>query len=149
MSGIVTMTDLIECIVGDLEENTETNAEPEKDIEPIDSKTWKISGSAPMDDVVEALGITLEEESDCDTFGGYVMGIIGTIPEDGTTLTAETEHLSIKVTEIKDHRIEKPSSACWILPQMRTRKRKRKIKNKPQSPRLPAGAFLFNTFQHS
>ena len=115
MSGIVTMTDLIECIVGDLEENTEANAEPEKDIEPIDSKTWKISGSAPMDDVVEALGITLEEESDCDTFGGYVMGIIGTIPEDGTTLTAETEHLSIKVTEIKDHRIEK-TVVCLLDP---------------------------------
>ena len=115
MSGIVTMTDLIECIVGDLEENTAANAEPEKDIEPIDSKTWKISGSAPMDDVIEALGITLEEESDCDTFGGYVMGIIGTIPEDGTTLTAETEHLSIKVTEIKDHRIEK-TVVCLLDP---------------------------------
>lgn len=115
MSGIVTMTDLIECIVGDLQEDTAVNAEPEKDIEPIDSKTWKISGSAPMDDVIEALGITLEEESDCDTFGGYVMGIIGTIPEDGTTLTAETEHLSIKVTEIKDHRIEK-TVVCLLDP---------------------------------
>ena len=68
-----------------------------------------------MDDVAEALGITLEEESDCDTFGGYVMGIIGTIPEDGTTLTAETEHLSIKVTEIKDHRIEK-TVVCLLDP---------------------------------
>ena len=115
MSGIVTMTDLIECIVGDLQEDTEINAEPEKEIEPIDSKTWKISGSAPLDDVIEALGITLEEESDCDTFGGYVMGIIGTIPEDGTTLTAETEHLSIKVTEIKDHRIEK-TVVCLLDP---------------------------------
>ena len=115
MSGNVTMTDLIECIVGDLQEDTEINAEPEKEIEPIDSKTWKISGSAPMDDVIEALGITLEEESDCDTFGGYVMGIIGTIPEDGTTLTAETEHLSIKVTEIKDHRIEK-TVVCLLDP---------------------------------
>lgn len=115
MSGIVTMTDLIECIVGDLEENNEINKEPEKEIEPIDSKTWKISGSAPIDDVIEALGITLEEESDCDTFGGYVMGIIGTIPEDGTTLTAETEHLSIKVTEIKDHRIEK-TVVCLLDP---------------------------------
>lgn len=115
MSGIVTMTDLIECIVGDLEENNEINKEPEKEIEPIDSKTWKISGSAPIDDVIEALGITLEEESDCDTFGGYVMGIIGTIPEDGTTLTAETEHLSIKVTEIKDHRIER-TVVCLLDP---------------------------------
>ena len=115
MSGIVTMTDLIECIVGDLQEDTEINAEPEKEIEPIDSKTWKISGSAPMDDVIEALGITLEEESDCDTFGGYAMGIIGTIPEDGTTRTAETEHLSIKVTEIKDHRIEK-TVVCLLDP---------------------------------
>lgn len=113
MSGIITITDLLECIVGDLDDYDEDNTEPQNDIEPIDSKTWRISGSTPIEDVEDALGVKLDD--DCDTFGGYVMGIIGSIPDDGTTVSAETEQLSIKVTEIKEHRVEN-AVVCLIEP---------------------------------
>lgn len=72
------------------------------------------------------------------------MGIIGTIPEDGTTLTAETEHLSIKVTEIKDHRIER-TVVCLLDPPAdetaTTKTKKRKSKTKNSCP-FRAGIFL-------
>ncbi|MBQ9510465.1 MAG: HlyC/CorC family transporter [Clostridia bacterium] len=104
MSGIVTMTDILECIVGDFDDGTEEIVEPKVEIEKTGENTWRIDGSAPIEDVEETLGIDLDDS--CDTFGGYVLGIIGTIPEDGTTPYAETERLKIQVTEISDHRIE-------------------------------------------
>ncbi len=103
MSGIVTITDLLECIVGDIFDETEAMKQP--DIEPLDSKTWKINGSTPIDEVEKALGITLN--CDCDTFAGYTLNYIGSIPDDGSVVTVESDVLSIKVTQIKDHRIEK------------------------------------------
>lgn len=114
MSGIVTMTDLLECIVGDFDDGTEEKIEPKIEIEKISDDTWRIDGGTPIDDVEEALGIDLDE--DCDTFGGYVMGVIGSIPEDGTTPYAETERMQIQVTEISEHRIESVTVKVIPLP---------------------------------
>ncbi len=102
MSGIVTIMDLLECIVGDLYDEHETPPAP--DIEPLDSKTWKIKGSAAIDEVEKALGISLD--CDSDTFAGYVLNYIGSIPDNGTVMTVESEIMSIKITHIKDHRID-------------------------------------------
>ncbi len=102
MSGIVTINDLLECIVGDLFEEGEAPEAP--DIVMLDEKTWKISGSTPIEDVEEALN--LKFDCDCDTFAGYVLNYLGTIPDDDTQLTVESEKLSIQITKIKDHRIE-------------------------------------------
>jgi putative hemolysin len=81
---------------------------PEKPplIEPIDSHTWKIHGLAPLETVSERLGVMLPED-DYDTFGGLVFGLLGFIPEDGSTPELEGFGLSIKVTEIKDHQLER------------------------------------------
>ena len=106
MTGIVTITDILESIVGDYDEDTITQQEEEPDILKVDDTTWKISGTAELPDVEEELGISLDCE-DCDTFGGYVFSVLGIIPEDGETLTAETQQLEISVTEVREHRIEK------------------------------------------
>lgn len=102
MSGIVTIMDLLECIVGDIYDEHETQQTPE--IEPLDSKTWRIKGSAPVDEVEKALGIALD--CDSDTFAGYVLNYVGSIPDNGTVMTVESELMSIKITGIKDHRVE-------------------------------------------
>lgn len=115
MSGIITITDLLECIVGDLDDDEPDEKDDGNDIEPIDSKTWKIKGSTPIEDVEEALNINLDDDSDCDTFGGYVLGLIGAVPDDGSTVSAETDKLSIKVTKVKEHRIDK-TVVCLIAP---------------------------------
>jgi CYTH domain-containing protein len=52
------------------------------------------------------LEIELEDAS-YETFGGYIMGILGTIPEDGSKLELETDRLHISILKIDEHRIEK------------------------------------------
>lgn len=105
MDGIVTMSDILEQLVGDLEYD---DSVPEKrpSIERVDSHTWKVLGSPPLETVSECLGIALPLD-DYDTFGGLVFGLLGYIPEDGSTPEIEEYGLLIKVLEIKEHQLEK------------------------------------------
>ena len=102
--GLITQEDLLEEIVGELYSEYD---EPEKDIDilPLDENTWKIKGSALIEDVEEALSITLPE-GDFNTFAGLVLDALETLPEDGETAEAEIGKLQIKVTSILEHRIE-------------------------------------------
>lgn len=105
MVGIVTMSDLLEQLVGDLE-TEEIELNQEQDIERIDSSTWKIRGSATLDKVAKELSISLPVE-DYDTFSGFIFGSYGSIPEDGTTFELDSHTLHIQVLSIADHKIEK------------------------------------------
>lgn len=105
MNGIITMNDLLEELVGDLEDDASIPEEPPM-IERVDSKTWKVQGAAPLSMVSEQLGVLLPEE-DYDTFGGLVFGLLGYIPDDGATPELEEYGLTIKVIDIKDHQLEK------------------------------------------
>lgn len=105
MEGIVTMKDLLEQLVGDLEDEA-AEPEPELEIERVDSQTWKIRGSALLEDVVEALDIELDDE-DVDTFGGFVFSNYGSVPDDGTQFELDACGLHIRVLEVKDHKLEK------------------------------------------
>jgi len=104
MSGIITMNYLLEELVGDLDDDISVPAETPP-IERIDSKTWRIKGTAPLDDVSKQLGVLLPED-EYDTFGGLVFGLLGNIPCDGSTPELEEYGLNIKVTKIKDRRLE-------------------------------------------
>lgn len=56
--------------------------------------------------MAETLDIELPVE-EYDTFGGYIFGNYGTIPDDGSEFEISLPPLHIKVTEIRDHRIKK------------------------------------------
>jgi len=103
MSGVITMNDLLEQIVGNFDDDYLTPEPPT--IEKIDEDTWKIKGSAYLEDVSTELNISLPDE-DFDTFGGLVFGVLGIIPEDGSTMELEEYGLKIMVTEIKGRRLE-------------------------------------------
>lgn len=104
MSGVVTMKDLLEQLVGDIyDDNSPDFVKPL--IERIDSRTWRISGTADLSDVSEQLGVLLPDD-DYDTFGGLVFGLLGEIPSDGSTPELEEYGLTIKVTKIEKRRIE-------------------------------------------
>jgi putative hemolysin len=105
MNGIITMNDLLEQLVGDLgDDHPEVEIEPE--IERIDSRTWKILGFVPLERVSEQLGVLLPVD-DFETFGGFVFGELGYVPDDGATPELEAFGLSIKVLEITDHQMIK------------------------------------------
>lgn len=104
MSGIITMNDLLEKLVGDLDDDISIPAELPQ-IERIDSKTWRIRGITPLSKVSKQLEIELPNE-EYDTFGGLIFGLLGTIPNDGSTPVIEEYGLTIKVTKIKDRRLE-------------------------------------------
>lgn len=113
LSGIVTINDLLEQLVGDFnEEITEADTVPE--IEKVDSQTWRIRGSAPLDDVAEALELELPVE-EYDTFGGLVFGALGTIPADGAQPELELYGMQVRVQKIADHRIER-ALVCRLEP---------------------------------
>ncbi len=104
MSGIVTMSDLLEQLVGDLDDDISEPPEAPL-LERIDSHTWRIRGTAPLDEISKQLGILFPDEEH-DTFGGLVFGLLGTVPSDGSTPELEEYGLTIKVTKIKDRRLE-------------------------------------------
>lgn len=106
MSGIITIHDLIELLVGDL---TEKDEELDYEIKEIGENKWEISGQAPIDEALKTLGLALDEEQidGLETFGGYVYDLLGVVPDDGTTVSAENELIKVDVVEVKEHRIEK------------------------------------------
>ena len=106
MYGIVTVNDLVELLVGDLDDCSDCEIEP-PEIERLGEDLWKIRGTAPLSDVAKELDIELSLDEDYDTFGGLVFDNYGSVPDDGTEIEINIGVLRIKVTEIKQHRIEK------------------------------------------
>ncbi len=102
MSGVVTMHDLLELLVGDLVDKDE---EYSLEIEKLGENEWRIAGAASLEKVGEELELSFDTE-ECDTFGGYIFGLLGAVPDDGTTLELETDDLEIQVVSVEDHRIE-------------------------------------------
>lgn len=104
MSGIVTMEDLLEEIVGNIYDETDHKAEAE--ITQVSQDTWRITGTAPLEDVAEALNIDLPLEEEYDTLGGLIFSQFTTIPQDGATPEVDVDGLHIQVEKIEDHRVE-------------------------------------------
>ena len=103
-AGVVTINDLLEQLVGELDDDPVSPKDDAPLIEQLDANTWKIDGSAELEEVSEALHIDLPCE-DHDTFGGFVFAQNGFIPEDGATFTIDTHTLHIEVLKITEHRL--------------------------------------------
>ena len=102
MSGIVTLHDLVEALVGELEEE-EMPAKPE-DIKKIKEDVWRIQGCAQLDEVSEALGVEFPEVFD--TFSGFVWDAIGRVPAEGEKFSLEVNDLKIDVKNIENHMVD-------------------------------------------
>lgn len=103
MHGIITISDLLERLVGNI--NEADGGEEELLIAQVDSETWRISGAAPLEDVSKTLSIDLPTD-EYDTFGGFVFGNYGSIPEDGTVFEVDACELHVKVIKVEDHQLE-------------------------------------------
>jgi len=100
-SGLVTLEDMVEEIVGDIADEYD---EQEKEIEVIKEDEFVVDGSTRLEDVNEMIGLHLESE-DFDTIGGYVIGILGSLPDGGEEV--EENGIKIVVEEVDKNRIEK------------------------------------------
>lgn len=105
MSGIITMNDLIEQLVGDLDDDDDVIGENKLMVE-VEEGLWSVQGQIDLHEVAERLATWLPTD-EYDTFGGMVFGVLGSIPDDGVQFELDAYGLRIKVVEIEDHRIEK------------------------------------------
>ncbi len=104
ISGLVTMEDLLEEIVGKIFDESD-KTEP-AEITPLGDDTWRVAGSATIEDINEALGIKLEESDEYETLGGLIYNNLTSIPPDGSQPEIRIDCLDIKVDLIEDRRIE-------------------------------------------
>lgn len=108
MSGIITVTDLVEQLVGEFADDEDDDSTVK--FKQIDDTTWIIPGITSLSEICDELEINLPADK-YETFGGYVIAKLGEIPKDGTQVHLNTEMLSIDVLEVKHHRIE----ACRVI----------------------------------
>ena len=101
-AGVITMTDLIEELVGDL--GHDTNPSADEELTRINDTTWRIGGGVRLSEVSAAIGITLT--GDYDTLSGYLFGALGSIPKDGSHLKLQTEQINAEVLNVRGHKAE-------------------------------------------
>lgn len=105
MIGIVTIFDLLEELVGNLNDVESTSLEGET-IEATDDGKWKIRGNLRLSDIEDATGVAITAE-DCETFTGFVFQKLGIVPKDGdVNIEMEVDNLRITIDKIKEHRVE-------------------------------------------
>lgn len=103
-AGLVTLEDIIEELVGDIEDEYD---EDEEDIQKLDDRTFIFDGVTDIDDASEALGIEFPE-GDYDTLAGFVISKIGFVPSQKDVNTKITfENTMFVILGVTDRRIDK------------------------------------------
>ena len=108
ISGLVTMEDLLEEIVGNIYD--EFDPQDEQEIIRLENNLWKVAGSAELEELARAMELDLpedeEDERDYDTVGGLVFAQLDVIPEDGSHPVVEALGLRVRVEVLADRRVE-------------------------------------------
>ena len=95
MQGIVTLEDLLEEIVGEIEDEFDL---PDESVERVNETTVRIDGTFPIDDFNEELGASLEHE-DYHTVAGYVFDLLGRAAEPGDEVRSDGLRFTVLDTE--------------------------------------------------
>src|ERR687897_1133393 len=101
MQGIVTLEDLLEEIVGEIEDEFDL---PDESVERIDETHIRVDGTFPIDDFNEQFGTEIEIE-DYHTMAGVVFGALGRAPEIGDEVSADGT--ALRVVEVEGSRIQR------------------------------------------
>lgn len=102
LSGAITMEDLLEEIVGQIEDEHD---EVEPGITQLKENLWRVKGTLEIDALSSFFSVTIPE-GDYDTLGGLIFAQMNAIPEDGTQPEADVSGLHIRVESLRDHRVE-------------------------------------------
>lgn len=102
-SGIVTMEDLIEEIMGDIDDEYDHD---DPDVRLLEKDVYIARGSVSIKELNSRLDIEMDEETeDYDTLGGFIIHHLGYIPDDGEKPELIIEGISYKVESVEDKRI--------------------------------------------
>ena len=102
--GLVTIEDLVEEIVGEIED--EHDEEPEAMFAQLSPLMWEADARAELDDLAEAIDRKLSEvEEDVDTLGGLAFVIAGQVPDVGQMLTHEASGWKLEILEADEKRV--------------------------------------------
>jgi CBS domain containing-hemolysin-like protein len=115
MAGICTLEDLLEEIVGEIEDEFDV---PEEQIEQVDEDTYRIDGMFSIDEFNERFGTDLPDE-DYHTLAGFVFGQLGRAPQPGDDVSYDG--MRFDVLEVEGNRIERVAVNFLERPDRRRR----------------------------
>ncbi|MEI7591018.1 MAG: transporter associated domain-containing protein, partial [Deltaproteobacteria bacterium] len=103
-AGIVTMEDLVEAIVGNIRDEYDDDEEAE--VQMVSENNFIFQGDTNLDRVQDLLKITFNDEG-YDTIGGFVVGLLGRIPQAEELPTTNMHGWTFEVIEVDERRITK------------------------------------------
>ena len=110
-AGLVTLEDIVEAIVGNIQDEYDNEDE---EISKINETTFTIDGITDLEEVEEQIGVKFPED-DYDTLGGFIISRLGFLPQDGEMNTVEYENVRFTVLNVEERRIGRVK--VEILPQ--------------------------------
>ncbi len=111
-SGLLTMEDIIEEVMGDISDEHDLKVSEYKQ---LSENTYEVSGKLDIESFEEMLGVQIDETNDHLTIGGYIFGLLGRLPEVGDTCSAHS--CEFEVIEMDNTRIQKLKVTKNPLPQ--------------------------------
>lgn len=103
-AGLVSMEDLIESVMGNIQDEYDNE---EEEISAIDEDNFDFEGTVLLDDIEELLGISFDEDMDYDTLSGLIMDILGRIPDEDEHPVVEFKGVEFTVMQVEEHHISK------------------------------------------
>jgi putative hemolysin len=131
MEGIVTLEDLLEEIVGEIEDEFDL---PDESIERLDDHTIRIDGTFPIDDFNEQFHTELPGE-DYHTMAGFVFGLLGRAAEPGDTVSHDG--MRFEVVEVEGSRIDRIQV---VFEQRRDLRERDQAEDEPEAQEADPGA---------
>ena len=102
-AGIVTLEDIVEAVMGDIQDEYD---QEEEEISKIDENTFTVEGTIDIEEIDELIGKELPE-GDYETLAGFIMDELQCIPKQGEMNEVVFENVKFTVLEVEDRRIEK------------------------------------------
>ena len=102
-SGLVTMEDLLEAIVGNIQDEYDHE---EEEISQLSENAFTVDGSTALDEISDLIGFELPE-GDYDTIAGYLVNVLGRIPGGDEHPVVTVENVTFTVDQVEDRRISK------------------------------------------
>ncbi|MGN0915644.1 MAG: HlyC/CorC family transporter [Succinivibrio sp.] len=105
VSGLVTIEDILEIIVGDIDDEYDTQVNAENIILNSDDQTWTVNGLTPIEEFDEFFATSLSGIADVGTIGGLATHFLGRFPKNGESV--DIEGLNFRIIESTDRRVAK------------------------------------------